>query len=303
MEKKVVGIDIGGTMVKYGLLSLEGKILKTGETETEASKGVENLFNKLVAIIESYSKEELLGIAVSGTGQIDGSIGKVVGGNDIIPGWIGTNLVERLENRFNIPAVLENDVNCAALGEKWLGAGREEKDFICITIGTGIGGGIVLNNNIFRGDTCVAGEFGHIQIVKDGIQCLCGKKGCYERYASATALMRMAKEATGEDLGGKEIFDREKSGDPLMKKVVSEWVDYFTDGLSTIAYIFNPPLVVIGGGVTKQGDYLLSKFNESLSTKLGVNFRKDLKIKFAELGNNAGMLGATYLLLKKVGKI
>ena len=303
MEKKVVGIDIGGTMVKYGLLSLEGKILKTGETETEASKGVENLFNKLVTIIESYSKEELLGIAVSGTGQIDGSIGKVVGGNDIIPGWIGTNLVERLENRFDIPVVLENDVNCAALGEKWLGAGREEKDFICITIGTGIGGGIVLNNNIFRGDTCVAGEFGHIQIVKDGIQCLCGKKGCYERYASATALMRMAKEATGEDLGGKEIFDREKSGDPLMKKVVSEWVDYFTDGLSTIIYIFNPPLVVIGGGVTKQGDYLLSKFNESLSTKLGVNFRKDLKIKFAELGNNAGMLGATYLLLKKVGKI
>ena len=300
---KIVGIDIGGTMIKYGLITLTGEILESGEVSTEADKGVENLFNKLVTIIESYSKEELLGIAVSGTGQIDGSIGKVVGGNDIIPGWIGTNLVERLENRFDIPAVLENDVNCAALGEKWLGAGREEKDFICITIGTGIGGGIVLNNNIFRGDTCVAGEFGHIQIVKDGIQCLCGKKGCYERYASATALMRMAKEATGEDLGGKEIFDREKSGDPLMKKVVSEWVDYFTDGLSTIAYIFNPPLVVIGGGVTKQGDYLLSKFNESLSTKLGVNFRKDLKIKFAELGNNAGMLGATYLLLKKVGKI
>lgn len=300
---KIVGIDIGGTMIKYGLITLTGEILESGEVSTEADKGVENLFNKLVTIIESYSKEGLLGIAVSGTGQIDGSIGKVVGGNDIIPGWIGTNLVERLENRFDIPAVLENDVNCAALGEKWLGAGREEKDFICITIGTGIGGGIVLNNNIFRGDTCVAGEFGHIQIVKDGIQCLCGKKGCYERYASATALMRMAKEATGEDLGGKEIFDREKSGDPLMKKVVSEWVDYFTDGLSTIAYIFNPPLVVIGGGVTKQGDYLLSKFNESLSTKLGVNFRKDLKIKFAELGNNAGMLGATYLLLKKVGKI
>ena len=300
---KIVGIDIGGTMIKYGLITLTGEILESSEVSTEADKGVENLFNKLVTIIESYSKEELLGIAVSGTGQIDGSIGKVVGGNDIIPGWIGTNLVERLENRFNIPAVLENDVNCAALGEKWLGAGREEKDFICITIGTGIGGGIVLNNNIFRGDTCVAGEFGHIQIVKDGIQCLCGKKGCYERYASATALMRMAKEVTGEDLGGKEIFDREKSGDPLMKKVVSEWVDYFTDGLSTIAYIFNPPLVVIGGGVTKQGDYLLSKFNESLSTKLGVNFRKDLKIKFAELGNNAGMLGAEYLLLKKLNII
>lgn len=300
---KIVGIDIGGTMIKYGVISLTGEILASGEISTEADKGVENLFNKLVTIVESYSKEEILGIAVSGTGQIDGSIGKVVGGNDIIPGWIGTNLVERLENRFSLPAVLENDVNCAALGEKWLGAGRGEKDFICITIGTGIGGGVVLNNEILRGDTCVAAEFGHIQIVKDGIQCLCGKKGCYERYASATALMRMAKEATGKDLNGKEIFDLEKSGDPTMKKVISEWVDYFTDGLSTIAYIFNPSLIVIGGGVTKQGDYLLEKFNESLSSKLGTNFKKNLKLKFAELGNNAGMLGATYLLLKKVGRI
>ena len=183
---KIVGIDIGGTMIKYGLISLTGEILASGEISTEADKGVENLFNKLVTIVESYSKEEILGIAVSGTGQIDGSIGKVVGGNDIIPGWIGTNLVERLENKFSLPAVLENDVNCAALGEKWLGAGRGEKDFICITIGTGIGGGVVLNNEILRGDTCVAAEFGHIQIVKDGIQCLCGKKGCYERFDDRT---------------------------------------------------------------------------------------------------------------------
>ena len=115
--------------------------------------------------------------------------------------------------------------------------------------------------------------------------------------------MRMAKEATGKDMNGKEIFDLEKSGDLTMKKIISEWVDYFTDGLSTIAYIFNPSLIVIGGGVTKQGDYHLDKFNESLSSKLGPNFKKNLKLKFAELGNNAGMLGATYLLLKKVGRI
>ena len=121
---------------------------------------------------------------------------EIIRGNEIIPGWIGTNLVERLESRFNLPAVLENDVNCAALGEKWLGAGKGQDNFICLTIGTGIGGGIVLNGSIFRGDTCVAGEFGHIQVVKDGVQCLCGKKGCYERYASAAALLRIAKERT-----------------------------------------------------------------------------------------------------------
>lgn len=300
---KIVGIDIGGTMIKYGLLSLEGEILESGETVTEASKGVEVLFEKLCTIVEGYSKEEIAGIAVSGTGQIDGSIGKVIGGNEIIPGWIGTNLVERLEKRFNLPAVLENDVNCAALGEKWLGAGKGQNDFVCLTIGTGIGGGVVLNGNIFRGDTCVAAEFGHIQIEKNGVQCLCGKKGCYERYASATALVRMAKERTGEELNGKEIFDREKAGEPVFVQLVKDWVDYFTDGLSTIIYIFNPALVIVGGGVTKQGDYLLDKIYKSIDSKIGVNYKKNLSIKFAELGNNAGMLGAEYLLLKKIGKI
>lgn len=299
--KKIVGIDIGGTMIKFGLLTLEGKILESGEVDTEASRGIDILFEKLCNIVDDFSKDnEILGIAVSGTGQIDGSIGKVIGGNPIIPGWIGTNLVEKLENRFNIPAVLENDVNCAALGEKWLGAGKGQENFVCVTIGTGIGGGVVLGGDIFRGDTCVAGEFGHIQIEKNGKECLCGKKGCYERYASATALVNMVKEKTGETLNGKEIFDREKSGEETFVNIIKEWVDYFTDGLSTITYIFNPPLIVIGGGVTKQGDYLLDKIKESFEAKVGINYKKNLQIKFAELGNNAGMLGAEYLLLKKI---
>lgn len=300
---RVVGIDIGGTAVKYGLLTDKGEILESGEFPTEAAKGVENLFENICKVVDRYITDDILGIAVSGTGQIDGSIGKVIGGNPIIPGWIGTNLVERLENKYKLPAVLENDVNCAALGEKWLGAGKDANGFICLTIGTGIGGGIVLDNDIFRGDTCVAGEFGHIQIEKNGEQCLCGKKGCYERYASATALVRMVKEKTGLDLNGKEIFELEKSGNQEIKEVVDRWIDYFTDGLSTITYIFNPSLVVVGGGVTKQGDYLLNRILESLDTKLGENYKKNLKIKFAELGNNAGMLGAEYLLLKKIGKI
>ena len=300
---KVIGLDIGGTAVKYGLLNENGVILELGEFPTEAEKGVENLFKNICEVIDKYLSDDILGIAVSGTGQIDGTIGKVIGGNPIIPGWIGTNLVEKLEDRYKIPAVLENDVNCAALGEKWLGAGKNSENFVCLTIGTGIGGGIILNGDIFRGDTYVAGEFGHIQIVKSGEECLCGKKGCYERYASATALVKMVKEKTGKTLNGKEIFELEKSGDKEIKEIVDRWIDYFTDGLSTIAYIFNPPLVVIGGGVTKQGEYLLNRILVSLDSKLGINYKKNLKIKFAELGNNAGILGAEYLLLKKVGKV
>lgn len=300
---KVIGLDIGGTAVKYGLLNENGVILELGEFPTEAEKGVENLFKNICGVIDKYLSDDILGIAVSGTGQIDGTIGKVIGGNPIIPGWIGTNLVEKLEDRYKIPAILENDVNCAALGEKWLGAGKNSENFVCLTIGTGIGGGIILNGDIFRGDTYVAGEFGHIQIVKSGEECLCGKKGCYERYASATALVKMVKEKTGKTLNGKEIFELEKSGDKEIKEIVDRWIDYFTDGLSTIAYIFNPPLIVIGGGVTKQGEYLLNRILVSLDSKLGINYKKNLKIKFAELGNNAGILGAEYLLLKKVGKV
>ena len=140
-----------------------------------------------------------------------------------------------------------------------------------------------MNDDILRGDTCVAGEFGHIQIIKNGLECMCGKKGCYERYASATALVRMIREKTGLKLNGKEIFARERA---------EEWIDYLTDGLSTITYIFNPSLIVIGGGVTKQGDHLLERVNKSLTSKIGVNYKKNLSIRFAELGNNAGMLGA-----------
>ena len=217
---KVIGLDIGGTAVKYGLLDENGVILELGEFPTEAEKGVENLFKNICGVIDKYLSDDILGIAVSGTGQIDGTIGKVIGGNPIIPGWIGTNLVEKLEDRYKIPAVLENDVNCAALGEKWLGAGKNSENFVCLTIGTGIGGGIILNGDIFRGDTYVAGEFGHIQIVKSGEECLCGKKGCYERYASATALVKMVKEKTGKTLNGKEIFELEKSGDKEIKEIV-----------------------------------------------------------------------------------
>lgn len=300
--KKVIGIDIGGTMVKFALLSVKGDIIEKGEFLTEGKKGIDNLYKNICGVIKNFLKEELeiIGIAVSGTGQIDGSIGKVIGGNPIIPGWIGTNLVEKLERDFNLPSVLENDVNCAALGEKWIGAGKGKNDFICLTIGTGIGGGIVVNGELLRGSSCVAAEFGHIQIVKDGIECLCGKKGCYERYASATALVNFVEEAYGKRLNGKEIFELSKNGNEIINKVLDQWVDYFTDGLSTFTYIFNPSLIIVGGGVTKQGDYLLDKINRSLENKIGINFKNCLEIKFAELGNDAGLIGATYLLLKKI---
>ena len=288
----ILAIDIGGTMIKYGLVSSDGEILSTDKIETEAEKGLENILNKIDNIFKRYKENNPVGIAVSGTGQINGIIGKVIGGNPIIPNWIGTNLVKILEKKYNLPIVLENDVNCVALGEKWIGAGKNLKNFICLTIGTGIGGGIILNNQLFRGENFVAGEFGHILI----------KKGEFEQFASTTALIRLVKERTGKTLNGKEIFDLEKKEIVEYQEVISEWIENLTDGLSSIVYCFNPANMILGGGVTGQGEPLINRIKNSLFKKIGPQFKEKLNITQAKLGNNAGMIGASYLLLEKINK-
>ena len=288
----ILAIDIGGTMIKYGLVSFDGKILSTDKIKTEASKGLNNILNKIDNIFKRYKENNPVGIAVSGTGQINGIIGKVIGGNPIIPNWIGTNLVKILEEKYNLPAVLENDVNCVALGEKWIGAGKDLSNFICLTIGTGIGGGIILNNQLFRGENFVAGEFGHILI----------KKGEFEQFASTTALIRLVKERTEKTLNGKEIFDLEKKEIVEYQEVISEWIENLTDGLSSIVYCFNPANIILGGGVIEQGEPLINKIKNSLFKKIGPQFKEKLNITQAKLGNNAGMIGASYLLLEKINK-
>ena len=288
----ILAIDIGGTMVKYGLISSDGEILSTDKIETEAEKGLENILNKIDNIFKRYKENNPVGIAVSGTGQINGMIGKVIGGNPIIPNWIGTNLVKILEEKYNLPIVLENDVNCVALGEKWIGAGKDLSNFICLTIGTGIGGGIILNNQLFRGENFVAGEFGHILI----------KKGEFEQFASTTALIRLVKERTGKTLNGKEIFDLEKKEIVEYQEVISEWIENLTDGLSSIVYCFNPANMILGGGVIGQGEPLINRIKNSLFKKIGPQFKEKLNIIQAKLGNNAGMIGASYLLLEKINK-
>ena len=288
----ILAIDIGGTMIKYGLVSSDGKILSTNKIKTEASKGLNNILNKIDNIFKRYKENNPVGIAVSGTGQINGMIGKVIGGNPIIPNWIGTNLVKILEEKYNLPAVLENDVNCVALGEKWIGAGKDLSNFICLTIGTGIGGGIILNNQLFRGENFVAGEFGHILI----------KKGEFEQFASTTALIRLVKERTGKTLNGKEIFDLEKKEILEYQEVISEWIENLTDGLSSIIYCFNPANIILGGGVIEQGEPLINRIKNSLFKKIGPQFKEKLNITQAKLGNNAGIIGASYLLLEKINK-
>ncbi|MGL5594294.1 ROK family protein [Cetobacterium sp.] len=291
---KVISIDIGGTEIKYGLISKEGEILYSAMVETEATKGIENLLEKLYKIIDELNSKDILGIGISATGQIDSENGKVVGGTDIIPGWVGTNLVEILEKKYQLPVTIDNDVNCAALGELWKGAGLGKDNFLCLTIGTGIGGGIVIEKNLLKGESNIAGEFGHMRI------CVDGSSKIYQDYASTTALIRLVFEKTGKKLNGKQIFEEVNKKNEEYISIVEKWIDYFTDGLVNLIYIFNPRLIIIGGGVSKQGDYLKKLIEISLETKVMKNYLALLDIKMAEKGNEAGMLGAGYIILKKI---
>lgn len=299
----IVAIDIGGTEIKYALVKKDGTLLSTSKIRTEASKGKEELLKKIYKIVEKYASDsKIIGIAISTTGQVDGNLGEVVGGTELIPGWIGTKVVKILEEKYKIPVIIENDVNCAAVGEMWLGAGRNDENFICLTIGTGIGGGIVINRELFLGAGSVAAEFGHIQIEKNGKKCLCGKEGCYQMYASTSALLNSVYEKTKNRTNGKEFFQKVKNNEEIEMKIFNEWIDYLGDGLSSLIYIFNPKKIIIGGGISKQGDFLKNKIDGNLKKKVMKNYLNILDITMAELGNDAGLLGATYILLKKMKK-
>lgn len=273
-------------------MSPEGKIFSCGDLPTEADKGVESLFSKIDQVAQQYSYKEALGIAISATGQINFYQGKVTGGNPIIPGWIGCEVVAILEKKYSLPCILENDVNCAALGEAWLGAGREEKDFLCLTIGTGIGGGIFLNHDLYRGASAVAGEFGQLSLEN--------KEGSYEEHASMSSLLKKIEKKTGRLWDGKEIFEAYWAEEKTVMQVVDQWIDNLAEGLKTLLYLWNPSCIILGGGVTHQGESLRVKITEALQGKITEKYLDCLTIKFATLGNHAGLLGASYLLLEKI---
>ena len=291
---KILAIDIGGTEIKYGIVNSSGEIYATKITPTEAEKGSLVLFDKIYKMMEDYLEYNVIGIAISSTGQINGIKGEVTGGFPLIPGWIGTNVVEHLENKYNLPVILENDVNCAALGEFWLGAGKKKEDFLCLTIGTGVGGGIIINNDLYRGSNYSAGEFGCMKLFGDDD---------FQSHTSMTSLVRMIKNATGKTQNGIEIFDEIHKNNKIYIDIYEKWCESISKGLAILCLIFNPPLIIIGGGVSKQGDFLLNNLKNKLKLQLPKNFTDNLELLPAETGNLAGILGATYLLLKKIGKI
>lgn len=286
-------IDIGGTSIKYGVVDGHGTIIHHTSIPTEASKGGRTVVEKVYRICDRLMEEQdLAGIAISSAGQIDSVKGEVVFATDNIPGYSGTPLAELVANHTGLPVTVENDVNCTALGEYWQGAAKGFNHFLCVTIGTGIGGALVLDGKLYTGAHFSAGEIGHINLYPNGKPCTCGNRGCYEKYASSSALSELVEHEFGVEMSLRHFFELAKAGEAKAVMLFKHWVEDVTTGLQSLVHIFNPELIVIGGGISAQGDFLRDAIQSSLDKKIMPNHRKSLQIKLAQHDNKANLLGA-----------
>lgn len=290
---KILAVDIGGTSIKTGLCDKNGLFEITKEFQTQVKNEEGNLVEKLINIISGFKNFDAIGISTAG--QVNSEEGYIYASENI-PDLTGKRLKNILEKQFSVPVKIENDVNAAALGEKYFGAGKNLNDFLCLTYGTGIGGAIVLGSELIKGHKGMAAEFGHMITHPLGNKCSCGCLGCYETYASTTALVKKAKEINKDYLNGKVIFSNENQRDQKLEKVVQEWIFEVALGITSLIHIFDPPSIIIGGGVMEQEELI-----NMISTKVKemiMDSYADVSIIKASLGNKAGMFGAASLHLK-----
>lgn len=319
-NKKVIGIDLGGTTAKFGIINLDGEIQTKWSIETdiseEGSKIVPNIIESINKQLERFNltADDFVGIGMGSPGTIDTKEGTVIGAYNL--NWKTLqDLRGPIEAETGIPFFIDNDANVAALGEQWTGAGNNEPNVAFITLGTGVGGGLITDGNLLHGAIGAAGEIGHVTIEPDGYECTCGKKGCLEQYASATGIVRVARDMVdeyagdsklkyliddGQDVDAKEIFDLAKEDDELALLVVDRFVFYLALALGNLANLINPSTIVLGGGVSKAGTFLADKVRTAIKPILFETIREVTKIKIAELGNDAGIIGAASLVLSEL---
>lgn len=292
----ILGLDIGGTAAKMALIDHTGGIHERFAVNTCADHYQTPILESVLTGIDSFlhqTKETIEGIAVSATGQIDMEQGTVIGTNGAIPGYEGTRFVDVMNERYGVPCIAINDANAAALGECFAGRARGYKNVVLVTLGTGVGGGIIIDSGIYGGTSGIAGEIGHFTLYQDGPPCACGKKGCFEMFASTSALTRQARQLTGEtELDGKEIFRRAALRDPSMLSLLDRWTDDISAGISGLVHIFNPEMILIGGGVSAQKELLIEPLRKKILDQTMPRFAEKLHIEAASLGNDAGMIGA-----------
>ncbi|WP_172198153.1 ROK family glucokinase [Saccharibacillus qingshengii] len=313
-ENVYVGMDLGGTTIKVGLCSESGVLLHTYEGPTGVSEGPETVISNMAAYVRRvveespYSWEQLAGVGAGVAGFTNVRDGIIVMAPNI--GFKDVPIRAILEERLGKPVKIDNDANVAALGEAWSGAGAGIENCVCYTLGTGVGGGIIINGRIYQGSAGMAGEIGHIDVVPDleAIQCGCGKTGCLETVSSATGIIRMAKEAVerGErtfisdasEITAKTVFDAAKAGDEVALRIVKRAALYLGKSMAAVAAVLNPQSFIIGGGVSKAGDILFDPIRETFAQLTPDPLQRGVQIVPAMLGNDAGMVGAAGLMLR-----
>lgn len=288
MERKIAALDIGGTSIKSGVW-VNKSVQEIREQDTNAKNGGCYVMERAKEILHSYSGFDAIGISTAG--QVDSVKGQIRYANENIPGYTGMQVKEILEKEFSVPVAVENDVNAAAIGEAKFGAGKDQKDFLCITYGTGVGGAIVMDGRVYTGSAFSAGEFGGIIVHPEARKQGEPFSGCYEKYASTTALVRMAQEYDKTLDSGRKIFSRIDESE--IQALVGGWIDEIVYGLVSVIHIFNPSCIVMGGGVMAQ-PYIIRQVKEKIQAQIMDSFR-NVELRQAELGNQAGLLGAAFL--------
>lgn len=306
---KYLGIDIGGTSVKLGLVTDKGKILASDNYEVAFDNYKTPIFETVKKSIErflkdnSINKNELMGIGVSATGQVNSNTGVIVGVGGNIKNWCNTEIKKELEEIYNLKTTVINDANSMVIGEQWIGKAKNYKNIMGITIGTGVGGGIIVNSNVLLGNIGIAGELGHFSINSNGKVCTCGNIGCYEQYASMTALIKNVKEKysdignlsiSKDEINGKYIFDELEKGNKELEYVVINWIEDIGKGLVSLTHIFNPEIIIIGGAVSKQEKLFIKPVRNYVLSHVMQKFGENLRVEAAELENSAGLVGAVY---------
>ena len=316
MVRKFIGIDLGGTSVKFAILTLDGDILHKWSIETNTMNNgesiVPNIIDSINDNLHNMAINDVLGIGMGSPGAVNFEEGTVIGAYNL--GWKTViHVKDQIEAVMGIPFFIDNDANVAALGELWKGAGEGDDNVVFVTLGTGIGGGVIVEGNLVHG-AAAAGELGHIIVDPDGYECTCGNIGCLETVASATGIVRLAMDiakqfigesplknaiAEGQKVTAKLVFDLAHEQDALALLIIDKFSYYLGFACANITNILNPNSIVIGGGVSAAGKVLLEGVEKYFLKFTFPPLRQTTKIKLAQLGNDAGVIGAAWLVREK----
>ncbi len=307
MERHAIGIDLGGTSVKYAVVAASGRILHHGEHPSRAAEGADAVVEQIVRGIDACrtwaaaSGVELSGVGIGTPGVVSDDGRTVLGGAENIAGWENVPLASRIEAATGLRTVAGNDANAMALGETLYGAARGATDAVFVTVGTGIGCGVLIGGRLFRGYRGRGMEMGHITVKCDGERCACGGVGCLEHYASTSALVRRFRALSGAaEADGREVVHRYEAGDPAAVRALEEHWNYLSHGIASMVNLFAPQRVVVGGGISEAGPFYLDRLREGVRRQMMSVCGAETEIVAARLGNRAGSLGAAGLFFNSL---